>query len=81
MDDTARALLALIESRAGGVVHLDSNAHEGHDFHAIVRALAARFERAHWQVEADDGYTHDQRLVGDEARMPPLATRLPRLRG
>jgi dTDP-4-dehydrorhamnose reductase len=80
MDDAARALLALIESHAGGVVHLDSNACEGHDFHAIVHALAARFGRARWQVRADDDYTHDQRLVGDEARMPPLSARLPDLR-
>jgi dTDP-4-dehydrorhamnose reductase len=81
MEDTARALLALVETRAAGVVHLDSNAHEGHRFDAIVRALAARFERPHWQVQADDDYAHDQRLVGDEARMPPLAARLPALRG
>lgn len=81
MADTARALLALIETRAGGVVHLDSNAHEGHDFDAIVRALAVRFERPHWQVQAEDDYTHDQRLVGDEVRMPPLTAHLPRLRG
>jgi dTDP-4-dehydrorhamnose reductase len=80
MDDTARALLALIESHAVGVLHLDSNAHEGHEFHAIARALAARFGRMDWQVRADDGYTHDQRLVGDEARMPPLSARLPDLR-
>lgn len=81
MDDTARALLALIDARAAGLVHLDSNAHEGHDFDAIVRALAARFARAHWQVQTDDDYTHDQRLIGDEARMPPLAARLAGLRG
>ena len=80
MPDSARALLGLIEERAGGIVHLDSNAGEGHTFEAIVRALAARFERTRWQVQADDAYAHDQRLVGDEARLAPLSLRLPSLR-
>jgi dTDP-4-dehydrorhamnose reductase len=79
--DTAAALLALIEQPRGGVVHLDSNAREGHAFDAIVAALAERFERAHWAIAPNDDYRHDQRLVGHEALMPPLAHRLPTLRG
>ena len=76
MADTASALLALIEKRQAGVVHLDSNATRGHTFEAIVRALAQRFERGGWVVQANDDYAHDQRLVGHETLMPPLAARL-----
>ena len=80
MADTAAALLALIETPRPGVIHLDSNASEGHRFDAIVAALAQRFERAHWVIAANDDYRHDQRLVGHQALMPPLSQRLPGLR-
>jgi dTDP-4-dehydrorhamnose reductase len=79
MDDSAHALLALLAERAHGVVHLDSNAQEGHRFDAIVRALAAHCGRAHWHVHADESYRHDQRLIGNESRMPTLSLRLPGL--
>jgi dTDP-4-dehydrorhamnose reductase len=81
MADTAAALLALIEAPRAGVVHLDSNAREGHAFDAIVAALAAHFERRQWVIAPNDDYRHDQRLVGHEALMPALAERLPALRG
>jgi dTDP-4-dehydrorhamnose reductase len=80
MADTAAALLALIEAPLAGVVHLDSNAREGRTFDAVVAALAQRFERRHWVIAPHDDYRHDQRLVGDEVRMPPLSQRLPALR-
>lgn len=76
MADTAAALLALVESPRAGVVHLDSNAREGHAFDAIVAALARRFRPGQWVVAADDGHVHDQRLQGDEALMPALSERL-----
>jgi dTDP-4-dehydrorhamnose reductase len=81
MADTAAALLGLIGAPRAGVLHLDSNACDGHRFDVIVAALAARFERAHWTIVPNDDYRHDQRLVGHEALMPALVERLPALRG
>lgn len=81
MPDTAQALLALIERPEAGVRHLDSNAVEGHDFAAIVRALRTHFDRRHWVIEPDAAYRHDQRLAGGDARMPALSSRLPALAG
>jgi dTDP-4-dehydrorhamnose reductase len=79
MPDTAAALLDLLDAPEAGAVHLDSNARAGHSFDVIVAALAERFERSAWRIEPTDAYRHDQRLVGDEDRLPPLAARLPRL--
>ncbi len=76
MDDTAAALLALIEQPVGGVVHLDSNATEAWTFDRLAQALAQRFVCSHWRVEANDDNRHDQRLIGGEGRMPPLSGRL-----
>lgn len=77
MDDTARALLDLIERPRPGVVHLDSNADEGHSFDAIVAALKHRFSRSDWVLRVHQDYRHDQRLAGGAAHMPGLSTRLP----
>lgn len=76
MDDTAAALAVLLASPAPGVVHLDSNAAEGHRFDRIVAALKQRFGRHQWQIHVHEDYRHDQRLAGGEARMPPLSARL-----
>jgi hypothetical protein len=81
MDDAAAALLGLLTRREAGVRHLDSNAGAGHAFDSIVRALAERFGRAQWLVDANTEYVHDQRLVGHESLMPPLDRRLPTLAG
>ncbi len=81
MADTALALLDLLEQRQAGVVHLDSNATEGHAFDAVVRALQAQFARSAWQVRVHEDYRHDQRLVGGPWTLPPLSLRLPELRG
>jgi len=75
--DTAQALLGLVSRPIAGLVHVDSNAEEGHDFVAIARALQQRFARGHWRVQADGDYVHDQRLVGGQALVPPLSARLP----
>ncbi len=80
MDDTAQALLDLIEHPAPGIVHLDSNAEEGHSFDAIVAALKQRFGRRDWVLHVHPDYRHDQRLAGGAARLPALSARLP-LRG
>jgi len=79
MDDTAQALLRLLQSPLPGFVHLDSNAQEGHGFDRIARALLTRFERLDWQLEVHEAYRHDQRLLGGELLMPPLSARLPGL--
>lgn len=81
MADTAAALLQLLEEPTPpGLVHLDSNADEGHSFDRIVAALRERFERHHWQLAVHEDYRHDQRLRGGAERMPGLAERLPALR-
>ncbi|MBC7380144.1 MAG: sugar nucleotide-binding protein [Burkholderiaceae bacterium] len=79
MEDTAAALLALLLAPVAGVVHLDSNADEGHSFDALVRALREHLGRSEWQVSVHADYRHDQRLVGGEGRVPGLSTRLPAL--
>lgn len=79
MEDTAQALLRLLITPAPGLVHLDSNAGEGHRFDAIVAALRERFGRDDWRLETHEDYRHDQRLRGGEALMPGLSERLPRL--
>lgn len=78
MDDTAEALVRLLEKPVPGVHHLDANAEDGHSFHAIVTALREALQRP-WNVDIDDAYAHDQRLVGGPTRLPPLRLRLPGL--
>jgi dTDP-4-dehydrorhamnose reductase len=70
-------LQAPVDGSDARVVHLDSNAQEAHRFDNIVRALAQRFDRRHWQVVVNDDYVHDQRLVGGPMQLPPLSRRLP----
>ena len=83
MQDTAAALAALLHRPVAGTLHLDSNAQEAHSFLDIVQALRSAFDRHHWQVQANEDYVHDQRLVhGTLAdlpvlRLPPLSQRLP----
>jgi dTDP-4-dehydrorhamnose reductase len=79
MADTAEVLLRLVEQPIPGVVHADSNAIEGHTFERIVRALQREFARAAWLIVAEEGYRHDQRLVGG-VEVAGLAQRLPSLR-
>jgi len=57
-------------------VHLDSNATDAWTFERLAQALARRFDRQAWRIEAHDEYHHDQRLVGGQARMPALSSRL-----
>lgn len=80
MEDTARALLALLQTPQPGVLHLDSNADEGHGFDRIVAALQQAFGRSAWQLRVHEDYRHDQRLAGGGARVPPLSEHLPLLR-
>ena len=75
MTDTAAALLGLLERPLPGVHHLDSNADEAWRFDELARALAREFGRD-WQIEANEDYRHDQRLVGGPSGLPPLSARL-----
>ena len=77
MEDTAQALWQLLGERAQGLYHLDSNSAEAWRFDELALALKAHFARD-WQVTVTESYRHDQRLLGDEARMPPLSQRLVR---
>lgn len=79
MDDTAAALLALLEAPQPGVHHLDSNAEEAWTFDAMARALA-QAAGCEWAVRVNDDYRHDQRLVGGPTQLPPLSRRLPALK-
>lgn len=76
LEDTADALLGLLRNPRPGVVHLDSNAVEGHGFDAIVGALRRACARNSWVVQATTEYAHDQRLTGHEGLLPPLSGRL-----
>lgn len=77
MQDSAAALLSLLEQPRAGVHHLDSNAACAWRFDALARALAQAFRRD-WRVEDHEDYRHDQRLVGGALQLPPLSERLPR---
>jgi dTDP-4-dehydrorhamnose reductase len=81
MADTAAALLGLLLVPTPGVVHLDSNADEGHGFDRVVAALQQAHARDSWVLRVHSDYHHDQRLAGGGALMPPLSARLPALRG
>jgi dTDP-4-dehydrorhamnose reductase len=76
MEDTALALLHLLQSQAAGVRHIDSNADEGHGFAAIAGALRQVFNRTAWRIVENEDYVHDQRLAGGGALVPPLSARL-----
>lgn len=80
MVDTALSLMNLIDHPTPGVMHLDSNATEGHTFDQIVSALQESFGRTQWQLRVHEDYVHDQRLKGGEELVPGLSTRLPSLR-
>jgi dTDP-4-dehydrorhamnose reductase len=75
MEDTAAALLALLQQPRAGVHHLDSNAVCAWRFDDLARAMARAFGRD-WRVQAHEDYRHDQRLVGGAVALPPLSTRL-----
>jgi dTDP-4-dehydrorhamnose reductase len=76
MDDTADALVGIINAGECGVIHLDSNASDGHTFDRIVHALRRTFQRDDWVIETNESYRHDQRLQGGAVRMPSLTSRL-----
>lgn len=79
MSDTAAALIQLIEQRAEGVVHLDSNADTALNFYELVESLKTRFARSAWVIEAHTEYVHDQRLLAAEnaaVRIAPLSAPL-----
>jgi dTDP-4-dehydrorhamnose reductase len=80
MADTAAALARLLLQPVPGVSHVDSNAEEGHDFAQLAGALKVTFHREAWAIHVHEDYTHDQRLLGGDALVPPLSARLASLR-
>ncbi len=76
MADTARALVHLLQAQTAGVVHLDSNAQEGHSFDRIVAAMKLKYCRDAWCLRVTEDYKHDQRLIGGDEFMPPLSASL-----
>jgi dTDP-4-dehydrorhamnose reductase len=80
MDDTAAVLVRLLQMPVAGVLHLDSNAEEGHNFPQIAQALKVAFGRDTWEIHIHEDYKHDQRLLGGTAFAPPLSTRLASLK-
>lgn len=82
MEDTAAGLVALVEKNAQGLFHLDSNAQSGWNFPTVVEGLKSLLGKAHWQVETNLEYRHDQRLADTEGQLaslhplPSLADRL-----
>lgn len=79
MADTAQALAGLLRRPVAGIVHLDSNADQGHSFLDITHALKHAFGRDGWNIRAHEDYVHDQRLAGGWPGFPQLAQRLAHL--
>jgi dTDP-4-dehydrorhamnose reductase len=77
MNDSAQAMLDLLAQP--GIHHLDSNLDTAWTFDVLARALQRHFGRVQWQIDAVDGYAHDQRLLpgtGQRIRLPGLSIRL-----
>lgn len=74
LPDTAEALLRALDLPPG-IYHLDGNRH-GHNFSQIVHALNEVHGRR-WQIEPEDSFQQDQRLL--DLRLParPLSETLP----
>ena len=75
MEDTAASLWNLLQTRQGGLYHLDANARDGWTFDQVVNALKKKFDR-NWDVVPTEGYKHDQRLAGHENLIRPLSDRI-----
>lgn len=74
LDDTATALLGLVETPQAGLHHLDANAQSALSYYEIVSALAMHLGRD-WVVVPTQDPVHDQRLI-DSPRIRGLGDRL-----
>jgi dTDP-4-dehydrorhamnose reductase len=74
LDDTAAALMSLVEHPQAGLHHLDSNARTAWSHALILRAIADHLGRA-WELVETDEPDHDQRLL-DSPRIAGLDARL-----
>ncbi len=74
LDDTASALLGLLEEPEAGLHHLDGNAVTAWSHWQVVTALARRLGRD-WRVSPTDDPDHDQRLA-DSHRIAGLDLRM-----
>lgn len=77
LEDTADALLEIAAARPG-LYHVDGN--EGWSFYDLACALEKRHQ-AGWSIEPTWAWAYDQRLIDGRISLPPLADRLPELRG
>lgn len=78
VDDTAAALLRLVDQPSGCVYLFDSN-HEATSFDRLLVALS-QAHRFGWKVVPNEDYRHDQRMVDPRVGLPSLGRRLPSLR-
>lgn len=74
LEDTAEALVSLVESAEGGIFLIDANA-AGHSFFDIAHAVKRR-ENAQWRIEADDAFVYDQRMLDGRIVVPDVGARL-----
>ncbi|WP_372365938.1 sugar nucleotide-binding protein [Candidatus Uabimicrobium sp. HlEnr_7] len=76
MEDTCGVLLHLMIENKPGVYHIDSNKNCRLNFFDIVCKLR-KMHATNWQVEPNDEYQHDQRLLDDRINIVSLMDRLP----
>ncbi len=77
MADTAQGILELVKRRQSGTFHLDSNSRDRLNFFQIVTALKTHHCADSWQVEANQDYVNDQRLLDDRIQIRDLSAWLP----
>lgn len=75
MDDTCGALVRLMLDRRPGTYHLDSNAQDALNYFELVTRLVQSRGRE-WAIEPTQEYNHDQRLLDERVRIPPITDRL-----
>lgn len=76
LEDTVQALIRLAQGHAG-LYLVDSNTRW--NFYEIVSALN-QHQGHRWQIEADEAFVYDQRMLDERTEVPPLDVRLPSLR-
>lgn len=77
LDDTAAGLVRLMDLPPD-LYLFDSNSHWS--FYEIVEALNHQ-RGGHWNVQADDSFSYDQRMLDPRPGLPSLSARLPGLTG
>lgn len=73
LEDTAAALVALLEQSVGGLYHLEGN--PGLSFHQIANRLA-RTLGMQWDIIPSDAFSMDNRMVDSRIPVRPITERL-----